>query len=964
MDFYDPQMLGVVVFGGFMLVSAIGIFLVSTFSMKETSYEEALAKQRKELEKASQQKVEKKKKEKPIEKKGKAKKKDEKPNGRLPELDQDPAAPVSSNDMNPEPTPDVEPTVFESPVIVLSAPPLEKEKPTLSPGDKKKKEKKGAKTEQAASPAVSSLPTAVSQALVSEVIPKEEPVVAVPPVGAQQTPPFTNSEIVKKQEVPQNQEELKQDTSLKKKSVAKKKRESMTADADCELYLPYKTLASTIKSMVFGEGEAQQLIEILSEKAGGPQDIWHMATQKSDPVVVLKRQLEEKEKQLVMEQENATAAKTKLRELSKEVAAEKAKALLVENKLKEQLLAHEQEIAAVQNRMQASYQDHVTETQQLQGKIRTLQEQLENGPNTQLARLQQENSILRDALNQATSQTESKQNTELAKLRQECSKLSKELTENAEMLQQAEEQKKALETRVAAYEGQIFQLQVSQKEQESPLQKRLEEVSEDLCKSQVNCRNLQAELDKTKEQQSNLSELQSQLLSSKTELKNKLEDLSCLEGKLSEATAKNVQFVERVQLLEALLETSRTRDAEKDQEVANQTENSLLQLRFQESVAQISTLEKEAAELNNTVEQLKIKNNDLREKNYEAMEAVTSVEKAYQEKLLSSIGANEVLEQQLGVIQVQTKQVLLSLFPQVTSDVEQAYDEWLQQFKEKASETLQQKSTVTESDLELSLRESDEARHTLQAECDQYRTILAETERMLKDLQKSVEEEEQVWKAKLTASEEALQKSQNQMKCLEEDVEKFKVELQNTSKLKEYTSLLEAQLENHLVTANSESQTYTKKVEELEQFLSESREQLNAARAEALRQSQEFAQLKAQLDQTEANLHNERVLRETLAAQLEEAQNSLRSLQTELEKLRPEGNLTASATEDVVQLQERLEKEKKLSKDLGCAATKLKELLQATQGQLAKERETVARLQEQLQGRGENEDSAKEGTSV
>lgn len=39
--------------------------------------------------------------------------------------------------------------------------------------------------------------------------------------------------------------------------------------------------------------------------------------------------------------------------------------------------------------------------------IRTLQEQLENGPNAQLARLQQENSILRDALNQATSQVES-----------------------------------------------------------------------------------------------------------------------------------------------------------------------------------------------------------------------------------------------------------------------------------------------------------------------------------------------------------------------------------------------------------------------------------------------------------------------------------------------------------------------------------------------------------------------------
>lgn len=40
--------------------------------------------------------------------------------------------------------------------------------------------------------------------------------------------------------------------------------------------------------------------------------------------------------------------------------------------------------------------------------IGSLQEQLENGPNAQLARLQQENSILRDALNQATSQAESR----------------------------------------------------------------------------------------------------------------------------------------------------------------------------------------------------------------------------------------------------------------------------------------------------------------------------------------------------------------------------------------------------------------------------------------------------------------------------------------------------------------------------------------------------------------------------
>lgn len=53
--------------------------------------------------------------------------------------------------------------------------------------------------------------------------------------------------------------------------------------------------------------------------------------------------------------------------------------------------------------------------------------------------------------------------------------------------------------------------------------------------------------------------------------------------------------------------------------------------------------------------------------------------------------------------------------------------------------------------------------------------------------------------------------------------------------------------------------------------------------------------------------------------------------------------------------QERLEKEKKLSKDLGQAATKLQQLLKATQEQLTKERDTVRTLQEHLEGKVRHE---------
>ena len=49
--------------------------------------------------------------------------------------------------------------------------------------------------------------------------------------------------------------------------------------------------------------------------------------------------------------------------------------------------------------------------------------------------------------------------------------------------------------------------------------------------------------------------------------------------------------------------------------------------------------------------------------------------------------------------------------------------------------------------------------------------------------------------------------------------------------------------------------------------------------------------------------------------------------------------------------QERLEKEKKLSKDLGQAATKLQQLLKVSQELLAKEKDTVNVLRDQLIGK-------------
>nr|KAF6472374.1 ribosome binding protein 1 [Molossus molossus] len=121
-------------------------------------------------------------------------------------------------------------------------------------------------------------------------------------------------------------------------------------------------------------------------------------------------------------------------------------------------------------------------------------------------------------------------------------------------------------------------------------------------------------------------------------------------------------------------------------------------------------------------------------------------------------------------------------------------------------------------------------------------------------------------------------------------------------------------------------------------------------------------QLKMQLERTEAILEDEQMQRQKLTAEFEEAQNAACRLQEELEKLRARP-LESAEAEAAAQLKERLEKEKKLTSDLGRAATKLQELLKTTQEHLAKEKDTVKKLQEQLD-KTEDGSSSKEGTSV
>nr|XP_032803862.1 ribosome-binding protein 1-like isoform X3 [Petromyzon marinus] len=1051
MDLYDPQTLGLVVFGAFMLVSALGIILVSTFSMKETSFEEALAAQRKQDKSLLFKPGDKKKKEK-VTDKPKKKKKDEKPNGQVVDgeaemlvVDVEEVKYESAPIVSTPPSQDMgakdkkkkqadkkvgkaEHTAAEVPPSVgpsgkvnhqaglaqgkKSEVPLKKQEvvsqevqkksPDLvntkkkSGADKKGKpdsseptpviQAKLASTTASAPPSTkpqNAVPQNVTQSAAPAKVPQvaeKVPVVAPQPKFEKVVAPVTKADAppahapaveeikVAIEEIKVAVEEAKAPIATEpaaKKKSSNKKGKNETGAAEGHVAVPYRTLLDIVSGMVFSQGEAERLMEVLTEKTGGRMHgTWHMASAKGDPVAAVKKQLEEREKQLSTEKEEATAAKARLKQLTQEVTAERVKWTALETKLREQANDKESEAKALQARMQASYEDHTKEEQQLQAKVRELQEELD----TSLTNLRKDNTILREALTNSTSQLDSKANAELAKLRQDCARLTKELHDKT-MSQQKEDKQK--ET-VASYEQQIAQLKKEQQESVSALQSRVNEVAAELRKAQANVNSLTDNIEKSKaELQSSLQqsgEVQGKLSAAEQQAEQQKRELEGLRAELASSQGEKEQLQERICSVEALLQASASQEKEPSQNIdasviseikelqeENDTLRNLLET-LQESLTPFAGQESHMEEIQKLQTQVKERDDQLAAFEKQVLLLSESVEQQKQKN-------NEVLEKKMEEIERHTRETLQNLFPAVPVPAETKLKQWLQEFEKLAEESLKQQKEAGPSSVELTqqLEEADQARKHVQAECEKYKTVLADTEGILKQLQGSVEAEEQRWRSKVAEAESSLQQSQERVHILEESLHKLQGEAQSSVQLQATVSKLEAQL----TEAQAESEKQSAHTAELKGKLSDSDCKFTAVDAEMQKQSEELISVRQQLSEIQTRLLEaesasssdqafvlmDDIELEGLRGQISEMMARLEvedqkphTEREHSEQLNGSGDGASSDAAETTKLKERLEKEKKLTKDLGQAAMKLQQLLKATQEQLNKERENAKKL--------------------
>ncbi|XP_074221584.1 kinectin isoform X5 [Camelus bactrianus] len=294
---------------------------------------------------------------------------------------------------------------------------------------------------------------------------------------------------------------------------------------------------------------------------------------------------------------------------------------------------------------------------------------------------------------------------------------------------------------------------------------------------------------------------------------------------------------------------------------------------------------------------------------------------------------NNERQQHVEAVELEAKEVLKKLFPEVSVPSNLSYSEWLRGFEKKAKECVAGTSGSEEVKvLEHKLKEADEMHTLLQLECEKYKSVLAETEGILQKLQRSVEQEENKWKVKVDESQKIIKQMQLSFTSSEQELERLRRENKDIENLRREREHLEMELEK----AEIERSTYVTEVRELKDLLTELQKKLDDSYSEAVRQNEELNLLKTQLNETLTKLRTAQSERQKVAGDLHKAQQSLDLIKSKIVKAA--GDTTVIENSDISSETESSEKET-MSVSLNQTVTQLEQLLQAVNQQLTKEKE-------------------------
>ncbi|XP_041903009.1 kinectin isoform X4 [Corvus kubaryi] len=667
---------------------------------------------------------------------------------------------------------------------------------------------------------------------------------------------------------------------IQKSSGKKLKNETDKENAEVK----FKDFVTSMKNMVFSEDEARCVVEVLKEKSGAIHDFLQKAS-KAETAAAL-HQLQDKEKILAVMKEEAAVAKEQCKQLSQELVAEKERNGLLTAKMRERINALEKEHGTFQSKIHVSYQ----ESQQMKIKFQQLREQME----AEISHLKQENGILRDAVSTSTNQMESKQSAELNKLRQDYARLMNELGEKSSKLQQEELQKKNAEQAVA-------QLKVQQQEAE----RRWEEIQAYLRKRTAEHEAAQQDVqNKLVAKDNEIQSLHSKLtdtMVSKQQLEQRM--LQLLEAEQKRASEEDSMQMQVQTSASVLAEELHKVIAEKDKQIkqmedslgnerANLTskeeelkvlQNMNLSLKSEVQKLQALTNEQAAAahELERMQKSIHIKDDKIRTLEDQLREELTQISNTKEEF--------KVLKDQNAALQAEVQKLQTLLSEQTNKDLIEQMEKSMRERDDKiktveelleagliqvATKEEELKALRTENS---SLRKELQSLQIQQSEQVSFQSLVEELQKVIHEKDgkiKSVEELLQAEILKVASKEKTVQALTQEIEALKEEVGNSQLEMEKqvtiTSQVKELQTLLKGK---------------EKQVKTMEALLEEKEKEI-VKKGECLQgQKDTISQLTSKVQELEQQ-NLQQLQQVPAASQVQDVENLLKGEEEQMKKLK------------------------------------------------------------------------------
>eukprot|EP00076_Gallus_gallus_P021692 XP_015142795.1 kinectin isoform X4 [Gallus gallus] len=688
------------------------------------------------------------------------------------------------------------------------------------------------------------------------------------------------------------------------------------------------------------KSEIQKLQALTNEQAAAAHELERMQKSihiKDDKIRTLEEQLREELAQTVNTKEEFKILKDQNKTLQAEV--QKLQALLSE---------------PVQPTFEAN-KDLLEEMErgmrERDDKIKTVEELLEAGL-IQMANKEEELKVLR---------------TENSSLRKELQSLQIQLSEQVSFQSLVDELQKVIHEKDGKIKSveELLQaeiLKVANKEKTvQALTQKIEALKEEVGNSQLEMEKqvsitsqvkelqtlLKGKENQVKTMEALLEEKEKEIVQKGEQLKGQQDTVAQLTSKVQELEQQNLQQLQQVpaasqvQDLESRLRGEEEQISklkavleEKEREIASQ-------------VKQLQTMQSENESFKVQIQELKQENckqASLAVQSEELLQVVAGKEKeiaSLQNELACQRNAfeqqrkkNNEKQQHVEAAEVETRELLQKLFPNVSLPANVSHSEWICGFEKMAKEYLRGASGSEDIKvMEQKLKEAEELHILLQLECEKYKSVLAETEGILQRLQRSVEEEESKWKIKVEESQKELKQMRSSVASLEHEVERLKEEIKEVETLKKEREHLESELEK----AEIERSTYVSEVRELKDLLTELQKKLDDSYSEAVRQNEELNLLKMKLSETLSKLKVDQNERQKVAGDLPKAQESLASLEREIGKVVGDANVIENS--DVRTELELTDKRLNVAVNLNQDVGHLKKLLVSVSQMLSKGRE-------------------------